>query len=412
MLRTTRLGSGNDRFSKYDYVDDLVYAGAGNDTVHTNDGNDFIHGESGDDFLTGGNGNDTIWGEADDDYLSGDDGNDKLFGGSGDDRVSGGNGDDYLDGESGKDILYGGAGDDTYRFNRGNGQDKIIDISGSNDTLSFGAGISLEHIRVAVDPANRNDLKIYIIDPAYPDQPLSQIADVITIQGGADESSPIEKFVFSDGTTLPKFEFQADGSITINGTDGDDTINGTASGEKIDGKGGADTINGGGGADIIQGGDGNDVIQSGSGNDIVQGGSGSDVILGGDGDDVIDGGAGVDFLRGGSGINNILTGGADTDVFVFGPGDGLSVITDFTDGIDLIGYYGEVAETINTAEITAETFAGIASLEGKYVGSTLVKIDDSFAVLDGISMDQFSGADLYNLSAVAPATSDTMDLGI
>ncbi|WP_057462704.1 calcium-binding protein [Pseudovibrio sp. POLY-S9] len=374
MLKTTRLGSGNDRFSDYDRANDLVYAGAGDDRVYANDGNDFVHGESGDDHLTGGDGEDTIWGEADDDWLSGDGGNDTLFGGTGDDGVSGGSGDDYLDGESGDDILYGGSGNDTFKFNRGNEKDKIIDTSGSNDTIKFGAGINLDHVRVAVDPVNPNDLKIYIIDPANPEQPLSEIEDVITLQGGASASSPIEKFVFADGTTLTKLEFQTDGTITINGSAG------------------------------------NDVLRGSLGNDTILGGDGSDVLLGGHGDDTLDGGAGVDFIRGGSGINNIVTGGADTDVFMFGPGDGLSVVTDFTDGVDLIGYYGEVAQVIQNAEITAETFAGIASLEGKYIGSTLVKIDDSFAVLDGFSTDQFSGADLYNLSAAATATTEAMDL--
>ncbi|WP_108819872.1 calcium-binding protein [Pseudovibrio sp. Alg231-02] len=388
MLKTVRLGDGNDYYSNYDLVADLVYAGGGNDRIHTNEGNDFIHGEGGDDFLTGGNGDDTIWGEADDDYLSGDGGNDTLFGGTGDDEVSGGSGDDYLDGETGNDILYGGSGNDTFKFNRGNGQDKIIDTSGSNDTIRFGSGIELDHVMVAVDPVNPNDLKIYIIDPSNP----NQITDVITLQDGASASSPIEKFEFADGTTLTKLEFQTDGTFTINGSAGNDELNGSI-------------VN-----DTMLGGEGNDVIRGGSGNDTLLGGEGSDVLQGGDGDDTLDGGAGVDFIRGGSGINNIVTGGADTDVFMFGPGDGLSVVTDFTDGVDLIGYYGEVAQVIQTAEVTAETFAGIASLEGKYIGSTLVKIDDSFAVLDGFSTDQFSGADLYNLSAAATATTEAMDL--
>ncbi|HHT0104433.1 TPA: calcium-binding protein, partial [Raoultella planticola] len=72
-----------------------------------------IHAGGGNDVLTGDNGNDALYGEAGDDTLDGSFGNDLLSGGTG------------------NDLLKGGYGDDTYLFNAGDGQDTIIESSGT-----------------------------------------------------------------------------------------------------------------------------------------------------------------------------------------------------------------------------------------------------------------------------------------
>jgi Ca2+-binding RTX toxin-like protein len=133
---------------------DLLYAGAGDDRVDGGDGNDVLYGEAGNDTLLGGAGNDLLYGGAGDDLLDGGAGNDTLYGGIGDDKLDGGAGNDYLYGEAGNDTLHGGAGNDTlngglgndlYQFVRGDGQDVIVDIGGS-DTLQFGESISFDQL--------------------------------------------------------------------------------------------------------------------------------------------------------------------------------------------------------------------------------------------------------------------------
>jgi Ca2+-binding RTX toxin-like protein len=59
--------------------------------------------------------------------LTGTAGKDTLTGGVGDDTLNGLAGDDSLSGGAGKDTLIGGKGNDTYLFNRGDGQDTIVD---------------------------------------------------------------------------------------------------------------------------------------------------------------------------------------------------------------------------------------------------------------------------------------------
>ncbi|WP_426740016.1 calcium-binding protein, partial [Pseudomonas aeruginosa] len=102
------------------------------------DGNDRLFGYAVADTLSGGLGNDSLYGYAGNDLLQGDEGNDTLYGGAGNDTLVGGLGNDYL---------YGEAGNDVYRFDRGWGQDTLIN-SDSNidktDTIEFGTGIRAE----------------------------------------------------------------------------------------------------------------------------------------------------------------------------------------------------------------------------------------------------------------------------
>ena len=70
---------------------------------------------------------------------------------------------------------------------------------------------------------------------------------------------------------------------------------------------------------------------------VINGGNGKDTLVGTAGDDTIDGGNGKDILRGGDG-NDTLTGGNGADTFVFGPGFGNDIITDFGQGPDNIQF--------------------------------------------------------------------------
>lgn len=160
----------------------------------------------------------------------------------------------------------------------------------------------------------------------------------------------------------------------IIGTDDDDTLNGLGGNDRIFGRSGNDEINGGegrnwlfgetgddyitagSGDDYLGGASGNDTLIAGSGDDRIYAGQGDDVAFGGSGNDIIFGGAGNDFLNGGGGRDEIdgqggndilvsgggfgdtLTGGAGQDVFVVTnvSGSAQVIVTDFTDGVDMI----------------------------------------------------------------------------
>ncbi|WP_109315629.1 calcium-binding protein [Pseudovibrio ascidiaceicola] len=304
------------------------------DEIIASKGNDLIEGFGGDDALYGEDGNDTIYGDDAENKKSG---NDTLYGEKGNDTLYGGKGNDLLNGGEDDDMLLGGVGNDTYAFERGFGKDVIIEASGT-DTIRFEDGITLTDLKGVIDG---NDLKIYLIDPANPDQPLNEIADVITIKNWSADNPQIEKFEFSDGTTLSQFPIEEDGVLRYYGTSGDDIFTGTDSNEEIYGSAGADTVDGGAGRnairytlseegvsvnlatnvntgghaegdqltnisqvfgshfdDVIVGDDGNNGLFGFSGNDHLEGGGGDDWLNAyGSGSDYLDGGTGNDTVR-------------------------------------------------------------------------------------------------------------------
>jgi VCBS repeat-containing protein len=84
----------------------------------------------------------------------------------------------------------------------------------------------------------------------------------------------------------------------------------------------------------------NDLIAFGrGGNDNITGSSHDDTLIGGAGIDTLTGGAGHDTLIGGTG-NDELTGGSGLDSFVFAPGDGADIITDFSLTDDKLSLFG------------------------------------------------------------------------
>jgi len=125
-----------------------------------------------------------------------------------------------------------------------------------------------------------------------------------------------------------------------------DWMFGSRSGEFMFGLGGNDKMFGGRGADKMFGGDGRDWMFGNRGDDAMLGGDGNDYMRGGSGNDSMEGGAGNDRLSGGRGEDHllafswggeqapaqggaqynenepisdrdILTGGADADIFEF-----------------------------------------------------------------------------------------------
>nr|WP_242052639.1 calcium-binding protein [Sphaerospermopsis sp. FACHB-1194] len=133
----------------------------------------------------------TFMGTVNDDYNYGTEGNETFYGLAGNDILSGNDGNDSLEGGTGNDILFGGSGKDIYIFNRGDGQDTIVDFdstSGNIDIIRFGTGINPTDITLTRDQDN-----LYI---SY------GTTDKITLPDwGGDADYQIEKIEFANDST-------------------------------------------------------------------------------------------------------------------------------------------------------------------------------------------------------------------
>ena len=284
-------------------------------------GDDEIYGQDGNDIINGNEGNDKLYGNYGNDILSGSSGSDILDGGYGDDTLIGGKDDDILD---------GGYGDDTYIFNKGDGNDTIIDHQGS-DTIKFGEGISKEDL-IVKRVARMND---YTKQKEYADIVISfknHLNDSIILRdvvysNAISKNSIIETFEFSNGD---KLSFEDIKKLSLIGSDSSENIVGYVHTHNIiKGEGGDDKLYGQGWNDTMYGGDGNDLIESGSGNDTLIGDVGNDILKGGIGDDtyvfnkgngndIIEDSEGVDTLKFGEGIRKedlIISRNSDKDSY-------------------------------------------------------------------------------------------------
>lgn len=231
-----------------------------------------------------------------------------ILGTQGDDILHGDQSGDYtndtLIGGLGNDTLYGHSGNDTYVFNRGDGQDSIIEqafhgrpddefnVEGElrygDDTLLFGENIAPSDIALTPDG---NDLVVSI----------NNTTDSIRLVGYAGNfSASVEYIQFEDGT---KWYLSGKHSQIF-------------------------------------------AAQSSENNDTIVGYYTNDVLNGLAGDDVLEGRNGFDTLIGGTG-NDTLKGGGDGDVYICNLGDGKdTVIDEYISSNDF--RYGEFDSFINT----------------------------------------------------------------
>ena len=178
-------GTGNDTLTGYASADTLS-GGEGNDVMSGRDGNDRLNAGAGDDSLADEGGADTLNGEAGNDTLQGGAGDDTLHGGAGNDILAGGRYDTW-------NGNYDGAGNDTYQFERGDGQDRIVDVDttpGNTDVVAFGPNVSMDQLwfRQA-----GNDLELSIIGTN----------DKLTLNSWyAGSQYSVEEFRTSDGHVL------------------------------------------------------------------------------------------------------------------------------------------------------------------------------------------------------------------
>ncbi|KQI69496.1 hypothetical protein AN189_03580 [Loktanella sp. 3ANDIMAR09] len=396
--------------------DDLIEAGAGNDTVFAGLGDDEIYGEDGADEIYGGAGNDTIDGGAGGDTIDGGDGNDYLigrgqgdtfFGGAGDDWIddvptiqelpsadtayggdgndtlwmSGGNdvaygdaGNDRLEGQAGEDALFGGTGDD--RLSGGSDNDTIDAGTGSNtvfgdegddfitaangsNTLFGGTGNdTIEHRSAAVSVSGDDG------DDRLVNIGGTNVAQVTTIDGGAGNDTYVldgSRGTFTQDHTVDL----GAGNVTFDGAV-HDTISNVENVEIID----SDANATGDAADNI-------LTGTGTGDNRFDGGAGNDSVYGGDGDDdlVLNDGFGNDTLVGGE------TGETRGDVL-----DGSGLTQDVT-----VAFDGAESGTVSN-------------------GPDLATFSEVEAVSTGAGDDTVTG-DTGSQTVSTGAGNDTIDLG-
>ncbi|MGE3154314.1 MAG: calcium-binding protein [Nitrospiraceae bacterium] len=295
-------GNAGDDELQGNLGDDLLVGDTGNDRLFGQEGNDTLFGEDGQDtlvggldrdVLTGGTGNDTLYGDEDEDQLFGDEGADTLDGGAGADRLEGG---------AGNDAVLGGDGADRYRFNLGDGEDQVFDVSGGN-VIEFGSGITIDLLRLGQDRQGS------FLIVGTPD-------DRIRHNGNA-----FDQAVFADGTTIAwtalLAQLQTKGVLTLGGPGNEEMI-GSDLADEMQAGDGHDQLSGLAGDDILRAESGNDTLYGGLGHDRLEGGEGNDSLRGEDGDDLLIGGRGEDFLDGGPGH----------DTYLHMQGDGRDVIAD------------------------------------------------------------------------------------
>jgi Ca2+-binding RTX toxin-like protein len=242
-------------------------------------------------------------------------------------------GQNVLSGCDGNDLLVGGKGADVFEgdnpgFFVGRGDTTTCGNPGSDDIVTYqDAGFNKDEPRGSSVQASINGVK----DDGNPSD------DTELLFEGFGDGSPLR----------PSFDAIGTGIDHVIGGNGSDhltsespaTLEGGGGNDLIDGSNGNDTLSGAGGDDTINGNGGDDGISGGDGNDSMTGGTGADTMSGGDGTDLVDysvsltpvsvtadGAPGDGPLNEGDNVLpdvESLTGGADNDNLVAGPGDGV-----------------------------------------------------------------------------------------
>jgi len=279
-----------------------------------------------------------------------------IYGSDGSEILKGGYQADIINAGAGADHIYGGDGADT--IDAGAGDDVVYtSLAGLTEDVSIEGG------------TGSNTLAFWNI-------------------GGWDNES-YDAITFDLSTDLGN----ATNFQNVVGSSNDDTLTGDSNANILVGNSGADTLIGGAGDDQLLGDSDKtnagriftplEVIRSTTdGNDTLYGGAGNDTLYGQGGDDTLDGGTGTDSLTGDSGI----------DTFVIRSGDGntnvtlADIITDFTDGTDLIG----MDNGLQYSDLT------IVQGSGSNLNDTLVSITSTgeyLAVVEGMSVDALTEID-------------------
>jgi len=336
-------GGAQDQWLEGDFTNNILIAGAGNDTLFGYGGNDDLQGLAGNDMLDGGDGQDMLQGGAGDDTILGGNSDDLILGGLNNDSLDGGDGRDTILGDAGFDTIDGGAGADVID---GGPQADLLRGGDGPDHLTGGQGFDLLY------GDGGNDTLIGGDDP---DRLYGGDGNDL-LRGGSNFSETRDGLYGEAGDdTL----FGDGGFDHLDGGDGNDELHGGHQADNLYGRAGNDVMYGGPGLDRLfggagddwgSGGDGNDGLFGEAGDDTLFGDAGTDRFFGGSGNDWIDGGTDDDTIYAGSGFdtiiggpgNDLLQGDFNADVFVFADGHGRDTITDFdaTNGFEKLDLQG------------------------------------------------------------------------
>ena len=282
-----------------------------------------------------------IYGTSGNNWLTVDGNGGALNGLAGDDYLSGSGGDDTLEGGLGNDTLYGHEGNDVYIFNRGDGQDVLVNFGGEEDydVLRLGAGISPEDIFISRLGDGSSDLLIQ----------LKETNDSVRIVGWygyiGDQIQAIE---FANGIVwnATKLDHLAESAPILGTAEADTLMIWSESGGALNGLGGDDYLSGSGGDDTLEGGLGNDTSYGHEGDDvyIFNRGDGQDVIANfGDEED-------YDVLELGADItpDDIILERVDTS-------DLLIRIKNTEDSIRVVSWYGSLGDQLQAIKFADGT---------------------------------------------------------
>jgi Ca2+-binding RTX toxin-like protein len=202
--------------------------------------------------------------------------------------------------------------------------------------------------------------------------------------GAGTDTLAFEESTIATGQTISLNSANATGFENLRGSATSEVLNGDGNANVLTGIGGSDTIYGLGGNDTLYAGDRTYFFNTTTSNDVT-----NDALYGGAGDDLLIGSAGANILDGGTG-RDTLTSGTGSDAFVLRAGDGgatvdlADVITDFTDGTDLLMMV--TGMTYSQLKMSAGT--------GTHVNNTLIQYGNEYLVeLVGIAPSQLSAID-------------------
>ena len=430
-----------------DESDNIIDAGAGNDTINGLGGDDILIGGLGNDTLDGGEGGETNGDTADysaaTNFVSAnlDTGSasgvdigvdtlmniENIIGGAAGDLLIGDTQANTLTGNGGGDQLNGGAGADTLIGGDGN---DIYTVDNVGDTVTetnadTGTG-GVDTVNSNVDFTLSNNVEQLVLTGTAANGTGNGGNNVITAISGS------VAVTLNGGDGLDSLTSSQVGGSTLNGGAGGDTLISFGGGNTLNGGLGSDTYFSFGAGDIISeaGGDGVDTVFTSTdivvGEDIEQvilnvgassatsnslddnnnffgnsagvavtlnGGGGNDLLFGGALDDMLIGGDGIDLLFGGGG-SNTLNGGDGGDAYFFtNAGDTI---------IEQAGDSGFDTQFTSVSATIADNVEQLILFDGATVGTGNNDQNFLFAnsvTVSGVTLNGMGGDDLFLDSA-------------